>query len=523
MAKFPIKRTTKQLSSPKAPDLRLDTDTGSAARAAAHRAVQDALDKWTNRLRRDEAKANQMHEDSELSRVKREADEDLFATKLRISENPDPAAYDKAKDDYIARTRARTDTLPSADTKTAFNVYVDGQQRFYDNTFESLRQIRIKRNHAQDWFEISETAVDTNDMTAAATYVADMVKRGEIEQKEADAMLAELHNEAQFVNAQKVALSTPEQALELIGDDSSTMEGFEDLTPGQVTAIRATAEGTINYNERRAADANNALMDDLFQHALKGTPVDEMQRLIKQTVGISATEKIELLQTYLQAYELVNVGKGNPYQVTQDWPKFFETQKKLEADGASVSDNEINNGTGKYWTYNQRQQLMNIKYPHQENPALQTPFAEEWIKQVDVMYMDENKDIPAQDIAEWAGLRQQVEAVLRRYPDDYKKAQTEIEALMKPTKKMNAKSLLEKGLLEKGLLLVPPLLVIDKLDLIPPPPKLKPQSMATGMFGMFPQGEKSKELPKPKTQAEYDKLPKGTRYIHPDLGEQVKQ
>ncbi|MHC4605268.1 MAG: hypothetical protein ACYS6W_18280, partial [Planctomycetota bacterium] len=143
------------------------------------------------------------------------------------------------------------------------------------------------------------------------------------------------------------------------------------------------------------------------------------------------------------AYDLVNSGKGNPYVITQDWPKFFDTQKKIEANPNSVSDMEINQGTGKYWTYNQRQQLMNIKYPKQQDAVLRTPFASEWLKQIDLMYMEEGTtDIRRDDIPEWSGLREQVADVLRKYPGDYKKAQTEIEALMNPPKKKRAKSLL---------------------------------------------------------------------------------
>jgi hypothetical protein len=199
----------------------------------------------------------------------------------------------------------------------------------------------------------------------------------------------------------------------------------------------------------------------------------------------------------LNAYDLVNSGKGNPYVITQDWQKFFDTQKKIEAEPASVSDMEINQGTGRDWTYNQRQQLMNIKYPKQQDAVLRTPFADEWLKQVDTMYMDENKDIPQDQIAEWAGLRQQVAGVLRKYPDDHKKAQAEIEALMNPPKEKRAKSILIDFWKAKYTGLIG-------------------RKIAKRVFG-------KQELPMPKTQAEYDKLPSGTRYIHPDLGEQVKR
>jgi len=140
-----------------------------------------------------------------------------------------------------------------------------------------------------------------------------------------------------------------------------------------------------------------------------------------------------------------------------------------------------------------------VKDAYEPDEVLSSDFAKEWIKQVDLLFMDENKDIPTEDIPAWAQTQDTVKQIIKDNYPNYNKAQTQIEAVLGLQKEKNARTWLDSVFR----LVSPASGVIAGIEDISKFQETKRKQERVG-------------LPRPKTEVEYNALPKGTLYIHPN-------
>ena len=128
-----------------------------------------------------------------------------------------------------------------------------------------------------------------------------------------------------------------------------------------------------------------------------------------------------------------------------------------------------------------------VKDAYEPDEVLSSDFAKEWIKQVDLLFMDKNSDIPTEDIPAWAQTQDIVKQIIKDNYPNYNKANTQIKTVIEPSKKKKAKHWLWR------------------LAEIGHPP--------TMMYKALFKGDK---LPTVTTDEEYNNLPSGVEFIGDD-------
>jgi hypothetical protein len=445
------------------------------------------------------------------------AENEITSLSDRLRQNQDEDTYDAELNKSVQTINKFRPKNPLAARE--YDAWVRRQTPEWKQDVKKAKEIRLNNKWVAMRDTLAEQAIDTGGLTKLQVHLASGIALGRTNVAAAGAFLRKTENAAEYNMGLNWALTNPEGLLDAIEveDGKTQIKGLSTLKSGQVVALRSNAEGTINFRKRQEIAASSAIYNDVLGHAAKGTLPQEMKELLKNTQGITEVERTRLMETYLSAYKTWQGTGSNPWTTTHNYGALMEMQLKI-SQGEPVTEMDIwrrmLTKDGPAYSLNDARNLIN-QLPDKKNPALNTPFAREWADVIDVMFTPEGQEsIPPENIDEWWKTQLGVQEIIKAHYPDITKTTKEIESYLNPEKEKKAKTLLSRI-----------------VGMHPAALTLRLHSARLGFLAgrkisesIFPKEQETPAgLPQPTTKAEYDAIPKGARYIHPDYGEVLKR
>jgi len=430
---------------------------------------------------------------------KQEMSVDYYEKKRQIDEagweahnavTGDEEADNKIWEKFEADTQAITQSSKYKDvnsllTKHLNQVAPNWQQGIY------TRSLTIRKENARDQLKLEWTkSLENGDTKTANDLIDNALKLGAISQAEFDHFSEIAPAESHIVRAERLLAQGNNEAVLKELDQTKNMK----LTTEQLKqkeSLRLTAE-------KNRDDVSRALMNDTIGKISSGMPLNEVGDLIQQTIGLDDIQKTKLMNFAIDAAKTWQKTGINPYTNRQDEAAFAGMLYKVINDPTSVSEDEIWLGTGKLWTTNDTLMLLNKKNKADDTWYKEShPVVEQYMGRLWDLYQKDDEILDDQ-MQEWAAKRLQLEAEMKRLGPDATAIEKSFQDIVSEVKEKKAKSWL------------------DTLFRISSP--------ASNIISLGVELKKGKtKLPEPKTQAEYDALPSGTQYKHPDGTIKVKK
>lgn len=423
------------------------------------------------------------------------AEEEMLNLANRLRQNQDEDTYDAELNKSLQTMNTFTpkNQLAARD----YSSWVKRQTPGWKSDVNKAKEIRLNNKWTAMRDTLAEQSIETGDSTKLKLHLATGVALGRTNEAAAGEYLRKTENAAEYNMGLNWALTNPQGLLDAIEvkDGKTQIEGLTTLKSGQIVALRSNAEGTINFNKRQEDTVTSAIYNDVLGHAAKGTPPQQMKELLKDTAGLTETERTDLMNTYLSAYKTWQGTGSNPWTTTHDYGALMEMQLKI-SQGEPVTEMDIwkrmLTKEGPAYSLNDARNLIN-QLPDKKNPALNTPYAKEWAGVIDEMFIPEGQEnIPQENLGEWWQTQLEVQRIIKANYPDVGKTDKEIQAFLKPAKEKKA-----KGLLSKIVGLHPTLLAYKA-----------GKGLSGIIFG------KEEEVVSVSTLEEAEKLPQGTKFIY---------
>ena len=191
-----------------------------------------------------------------------------------------------------------------------------------------------------------------------------------------------------------------------------------------------------------------ALINDVNRLAAEGKTFQEVETLIKQTVGISDKQKTDLLETYLTAQKLWQGGIKNPYETTQNPGLVALLDVKISA-GEPISEMDIwraqlsDPKNGPQFSRSDALSLI-ARLKIAENDILKSKPVQELSKRIYEMFSDDEQQLPKEKAGDYYTTVEAFRAIVLKHKGDLAAAQPEMDALLKPIKEGFVKTWLRR-------------------------------------------------------------------------------
>ena len=291
-------------------------------------------------------------------------------------------------------------------------------------------------------FENEQQAIDTGNLFPALRSYKSNVSAGIMSAEEAAKRMNDTVHKAERRAAQSIALNDPDALLSAIKGDR--IEGFNNLTPGDVVDMRQTALSQKAFNSKQQDVALGAITNDVLAKASEGKTPKEMAELLRQTVGLTEIERTQLMEVFNSAYRTWNQTNADPWTTTQDYPTMLAVKNAID-NGKIRTESQLYRAVldtkkGPLVSYDDMQTLTRL-LPDRKSAALKSPFAIERLNKVDALFEDEEGNIV--DDEAWGLTYRAVEAAIQENWPDIVKTNKAVEAILAPVKEAKAKSWLD--------------------------------------------------------------------------------
>lgn len=441
MAKFPITYTQRTVSG-QGPSVfgQVQARTGAGM-------IAQALSGLAGQIQYLGVVENRIAAAAELSKLQREATTTKDNLLLGFQKEEDYRTYMPDFEETFA-------ALAEADVKNPF------AKRSYENWLNEVRpawtrqvQAATRARHIDDYetnyFEERAKAIDTGNFGQLIQLNKGGVLNGIFKEKWAQEDLREAQHESQKRLAMRMAMDDPAAMRERI--KGSKIDGFPLLTEGDTVDVRHIMQAQERYNEVEESDAQRDFYKKLNKKAV-GRDVRGAIEMVMSNDDLDPKEVPGLIRNIASIAGLMQAGKGNPYTTTQNWPEYVKAEFNLRRDPTSMTDAQILQGTGRWWTDAQKEKLFRLKYADEEDDVMREPYAQERLLSVDVQYMDpETRMIRPDSYADWARTIDAVEALIKKYVGggrrDYDGCEKAIGRVMEPVRRKRARFTLKDFLI----------------------------------------------------------------------------
>lgn len=280
---------------------------------------------------------NRLQADNQFSEAKRQQQEIFDQFQDAIARDPDSTHYPE-----IAKQALSAMSQVAPKNRLANRGYRMLLNRTKASMTDTVLDISLARERDTKRADVALMMTDGR-FGMARKFIRSGVKDGTFSKLQAQSLIAESEddekefiNQQQFLAGQRFAMNQPEVFLAQV--KGAKVEGLDDLTPGQVQALRATAEGTINFQNRRQGEIEFEIRNEIFSQAATVTP-SEMHTKIS-AMNISPGTKEELFSSFMSVQRALDQGKPNPFEKTQDFIKYANMIKRIEA-GETMTNQDI--------------------------------------------------------------------------------------------------------------------------------------------------------------------------------------
>jgi hypothetical protein len=309
---FDIQRTQRSLPGRgRGVGFQADLSTGQAQIAGAVGQVGGAVTNTAVVL-------NRLQAENQLSEAKRQHQEILQQFQDAIEREPDSSLYPE-----IAKQAQQAMSEVAPKNRLANRAYGMLLNQTKAGMAGTILNVSLERERDTKRADVA-LMMTKGQFKRARKAVRKGVKDGTFTKVQAERLIAgslveekKFINNQQFVAGQRFAMRDPDTFLGFVEGDKIVGLGLDTLTPGQVQALRATAEGTANFNERRAEEDNAAMLDEIFKAAATATP-QEMHATLAQA-DIDPKEKVRLFSVFSSMQAKIKDGGPNPFTSTQDY------------------------------------------------------------------------------------------------------------------------------------------------------------------------------------------------------------
>jgi hypothetical protein len=269
-----------------------------------------------------------------------------------------------------------------------------------------------------------------------------------------DFIVADLQKTRRLSERRSVELDVlgdnPQSFLDTYKTAKDLRTDYPNLTPGDFQDLRHMATSQKGRLIEQKDKALNAFMEDVTQKAVKGMSPKDMRDTLTETPGLTDIERTRAMNTFMSSYRTWNEGgtKENPWRTTQNYPALMEVQLAIDA-GQAVTSTDVWRAMLAGGTVNfSRTDALNLigQLPDKKDTSLKSDFADEWLKQIDELYMDEDRKIPTQNIQDWATTKDAVRDIIKTNYPNYVKADKEIQAVLGPAKQRASKGFIQRWL-----------------------------------------------------------------------------
>ena len=382
-----------------------------------------------------------------------QAEDEMLNLNNRLRENQDEETYQNELSKSIkTMQRFRPKNGMAA---RGYDSWIKSQTPGWRGDVEKSRQIRIDNKWFATLDDLADKAKDNGSTAQVKIHVATGLALGIIDENTAGDVLRKIENDAEYNQGLNWALTNPQGLLDSIKvkDGKTYLEGYSTLTSGQIIALRSNAEGTLNFRERQKDEATSALYDDILRHAAEGTTPERMKELLRQTVGISDSEKTKLLKSYMAAHSLWSEKGIDPYNNTQDFPALTQSMLAIE-DGRVKNRREIDvawlsgkNGMPR-WSFYHNQWLKNLWESYQKSSGSEySPshsLAKQYFGSLEMLYWDKEGNFKNELLSEYHANRLKLEAALKEYWNSPAEMAKHYNMIVEHRKKENAKKTVSK-------------------------------------------------------------------------------
>jgi len=353
--RFPIYRTEKTLPGV-GPNVtgRVNFDTGAGQMAAAIGRMGEVMFQVGGQMWQVQADQQYSEATAELRRKQNEL-------QARIEANPDEDTYQEE----MTRTLDEMENIPESlhlKNRLAarkFGLYLEVAKPEIENYVATKTKQRIDDKWWGTYYDRMAEAERTGNISAFESLGRSGIGTvEEMNEKVLTKDLVDLKNTIEYNNGLNWALTDPEGLLDAITTkDGKLYLPNHSFTPGQIIALRANAEGTINFRERRNNEATTALYGEADKKASNNTTPEEMKTWVKG-LPITPQEQTAVMKRFLASSEIWNTTGTNPYTTRQDNAKFKQMQE--DAIDGKMTEAQIREEVGKTITINDGDALRNL-------------------------------------------------------------------------------------------------------------------------------------------------------------------
>jgi hypothetical protein len=363
---------------------------------------------------------------------------------------------------------------------------------------------RIQDNAIASLFEAQAEYEQTGKVGTFKSKMDFALQNGYMNKEEYVQMMDKTTHTAQWNAASRLAFDDPEQMMQLIDSKEiyKLFPNLNDAADGQ--GLRSIALGSASYMKNKKTEVKNAELENFFKPIGEGKLLSpaEVWKNINSLQSLTQAEKKSYFDDYLDVQKKIAGGGGNPYTATQDYPAFIDVLKRSWTKPEDVEPNEVfdNMMKGTY-SINDGRSILNILKPAQEKEKTGISKLQNQLQQQLYDAYAVKGKIPDKKHDEWKGKFDQLNKIIEENQGDEEVIMKQFESLMKQPKEEKAKQFISG---------------LSSLS-----------SAETRYTTMAQQGQRGRKpelkISEPKTQAEYDAIPKGTQYKHPDGTIRIKQ
>jgi hypothetical protein len=209
------------------------------------------------------------------------------------------------------------------------------------------------------------------------------------------------------------------------------------LDAGHGVALRSNLQNALREKKQKQETVSAALIEDVNKLAVQSAPASEVQTLIRQTVGISETQKTELMKVYLDAMRQWDISKINPYEETRNPAAVLALDIAIDG-GVPLTEMDIwkaqNSDPKRGPIFNRSDALSLIGRLDAKNKEITSnPIMKTWEAKIDDIF-DINTDDPKKNSVEqltnaWSA-KKQVREIVTRFNGDMTQAAPFVQALL---------------------------------------------------------------------------------------------
>jgi hypothetical protein len=239
-----------------------------------------------------------------------------------------------------------------------------------------------------------------------------------------------------------------------------SVEDMKDQFPNakntDLTWIRGVADDALS---RRTEDIYSKTLGQMTDEQAIGTPLESIQTSIRQMefVNLSPARATRLkenmwsaMQTRYRTGLYAKPGTVSPLEETQNPALFHQTMVDIDRGKITTLDQILERmyQDGVINFSNPDYQKLFSRIPKEKSEILKGDYASEKLKTIDLMYLDEDGNIPEELQPEWAtmkaGVERIMESVLTKEPDNFVKADKQVKDFVDEMKTNRAKGWIEQ-------------------------------------------------------------------------------